>query len=303
MDFKKSRLFGLSALSDLEELLGRGLSEFVWSNNLWRQYRIQLVDGARIIEAPNDKLKQIQRTILSFLYEFEYPNYLYSVKGRSFIDGTASHIKTANHIIKMDIHKFFLSTGREKVYRFWKESMQTSVSVATVLTNLTSVDLRKCSLSEITEFLTQNRLCLSHLGYGLPSSIVLAFLCNHDMFTELEHFALSNAMTLSVFVDDIILSGEKNITRADFDTVKKIIMNHGYKINKKSKYQNSDKPVVVTGLYLSRKGLGVPNKKQKVYIELANSVSIDTEFNNNDKRCQGLRSYISSVRKASSFRK
>lgn len=304
MDLKKSRLFGLTHLSDLEELLEEDLSQFVCSKNLWRQYHIQLVDGTRIIEAPNNKLKKIQQSILSIFNKFEYPDYLYSIRGRSFIKGTASHIRTANHIIKLDVHKFFLSTGREKVYRFWKDSMQESASVANVLTNLTTVDLRTCSLSNVTGFLQNNKLCMSHLGFGLPTSVVLSFLCNLDMFTELEQFALSNSMTLSVFVDDIILSREKRIFREDFDSVKRIIMNHGYKINKKSRYQNGDKPVVVTGLYLSRKGLGVPNKKQKEYFELANSISIDTGFTYNEKRYYyGLKSFIYSVLKTSRLNK
>ena len=303
MDFKKSRLFGLNSLSDLETLLGSDLSKFSRSENLWRQYQIQLVDDTRIIEAPNNRLKEIQRSILSFLYELEYPDYLYSVRGRSFVEGTASHIRTADHIIKMDIHKFFLSTGREKVYRFWKEMMRTSSLVAAVLTNLTTVDLRNCSLTNVTEFLENNRLCMSHLGFGLPTSIVLSFVCNLNMFTELEQFALRNSMTLSVFVDDIVLSGEKNITRGDFDSVRKVIMDHGYKINKKSKYQNGDKPIVVTGLYLSRKGLGVPNNKQKEFIELANNASVDAECNPDGKRSQGLGSYISSVLQVNSLHK
>ena len=46
MDFKKSRLFGLNSLSDLETLLGSDLSKFSRSENLWRQYQIQLVDDA-----------------------------------------------------------------------------------------------------------------------------------------------------------------------------------------------------------------------------------------------------------------
>lgn len=303
MDLKKSRLFGLSSLSELEELLGIGLSQFYRSENLWRQYHIQLVEGVRIIEAPNNKLKQVQRLILSLLYELDYPDYLYSVRGRSFVDGTASHIRTANHIIKMDIHKFFLSTGREKVYRFWKETMQSSLDVAVVLTNLTTVDLRFCSITEVTEFLKKNRLCMSHLGFGVPTSIVLSFLCNLDMFTELEQIALKNEMTLSVFVDDIVLSGEKNINRTDFDSVRTAIMGHGYKINRKSKYQNSNQPIVVTGLYLSRKGLGVPNNKQKEFIELTNCMSVDSENNSNEKRSQGLRNYISSILKVNSLHK
>lgn len=302
MGFQKSRLYGLNSLFNLEELLSSDLSQFARSENLWRQYHIELVDGKRVIESPSERTKKIQRRILSFLYELDYPDYIYSVRGRSFVDGTVSHIRTANHIIKMDIHKFFLSTGREKVFRFWKDTMKTSPEVAVVLTNLTTVDLRNCSLTEIKEFLSQNRLCVSHLGFGLPTSIVLSFLCNLDMFSELEQFAVSNGMILSVFVDDIVLSGEKNITRTDFDSVRKIIMNHGYKINKKSKYQNGDKPILVTGLYLSRKGLGVPNNKHKEYIELTNRMAIDSECNENKMHYQGLRSYLSSIRKANNLK-
>lgn len=286
----------MSSLSELSELLGSDISQFVRSEYLWRQYHIEF-DGTHIIEGPSNTVKQIQRTILSFLYELDYPDYVYSVRGRSFVDGTASHINTANHVIKMDIYKFFLSTGREKVYRFWKDTMNTSATVAAVLTNLTTVDLRKCSLSDVTEFLRQNRLCISHLGFGLPTSIVLSFLCNMDMFEELEEYALNNRMILSVFVDDIILSAEKNVTRADFDLVKRIIMDHGYKINKKSKYRNGDEPIAVTGLFLSRKGMGVPNRKQKEYVEFAKYLSFEPDDNEMNMKYQGLKGYISSVRK------
>ena len=248
MDFRACRLYGLNTVSELEELLETGLSPFTRSENLWRQYHIEQIDDSHIIESPNEKLKKSQRNLLSLLNELDFPVYLYSVRGRSFVDGTASHIGTANHIIKMDIHRFFLSTGREKVYRFWKDDMAVSKSVAAILTNLTTVDLRQCSLTNVVEALKQNNLCISHLGFGLPTSVVLSFLCNIDMFNKLEKFALTEEMVLSVFVDDIILSSHRNVTRQDYDLVRKIIMNHGYKINRKSKYQNGDKPIVVTGL-------------------------------------------------------
>ena len=80
-------------------------------------------------------------------------------------------------------------------------------------------------------------------------------------------------------------------------------MDHGYKINKKSKYQNGDKPIVVTGLYLSRKGLGVPNNRQKEFLELVKNASVNAECNLDGKRSQGLGSYISSVMKVNSLYK
>ncbi len=297
MDYSQCSLYGLREIAELEALLKTDLHNYSYSGNLWHQYHIELVDGRRIIESPNESLKFIQRQILSFLNELDYPQYLFSVKGRSFVDGVAIHIPTADHLIKIDIYKFFFSTGREKVFRFWKDKMNSSKTVANVLTNLTTLDLRRCTICEVVRFLDDNSLCKSHLGFGLPSSIALSYLCNIDMFEELERYSEENNFNLSVYVDDVILSRNSNIKRSDFDSVRKIVMDHGYKINKKSKYRNGNVPIVVTGLYLSKKGLGVPNEKQKEYSYLKTILANECVSSNDELRCKGLKEYISSIKR------
>ena len=261
MDFENCRLYGIETIEELSILLESDLSEFQSSINLWRQYNIRLYNS-RVIESPSMRIKEIQKRILALLYKIPFPDYVYSVPGKSAKDAASLHKETSLHLIVTDISKFFMSTGREKVYRFWLQEMKMSLAVANVMANLTTMDLRKCPIGNVTQFISDNSLCVCHLGTGFPSSNLLAFLCNHTMYEELFSYCETHSLKMSVFVDDIIISSQRAVSRKEFDELKKIINEHGYKVNiKKTRIYNNVNPKMVLGLLLYNGKVVVPNKK------------------------------------------
>lgn len=72
------------------------------------------------------------------------------------------------------------------------------------------------------------------LGQGLPSSPMLAFLCNESLFEYIYKLAMKYSIEMTVYVDDVIFSSENIIPQKFIDTVFGLFTRNGLKINKKS---------------------------------------------------------------------
>lgn len=77
--------------------------------------------GVRIIEAPSDELKQIQRKIITKILDKIPPHSATMAyrQGRSIVNNALPHLgKTVG--IKMDLENFFGSTSSEKIMKFFQ---------------------------------------------------------------------------------------------------------------------------------------------------------------------------------------
>lgn len=270
MNYRLSRLYRLKSKDMLFEWLGVDNPSFFNDNCFFINYTPYIDDKngkKRLIEVSSQSLKKIQKRILSMLRVLDFPDYLFSgIKGKSYIDNARQH-KSRNYVFKIDISKFFPNTSREKVYNFFLNKLQTSKDVAEILTNCTTVDLRKYSNSknyaEILEFLNDSKIRqISHLSTGAPTSMLLSFLVNQNMFDAINTICTNERWTLSVYADDITISSQTAIDYKSRQRIIRIIKNHGFNISKKKqKYIGKFKYKIITGVVISKKGtMNVPNK-------------------------------------------
>ena len=249
-----------------------------------------------LVEEPDKELKKIQRRIIYLLKEITIPHYLHSCKGRSCITNAEAHKDTPHKIIKLDISKFYPSTSRDKVYKFWKNDMKMSGEVANLMTNITTITIFKNN--KISKFLSDNKIeTFSHLPTGSPTSPLLSFLANRIMFDDIFHEVAKYGGTLSIYADDITVSGVVD-TKTLYFTIRNILFSNGYRAsNKKSCIKTNNNVVEITGIVLGREGnLMAPNRINKKIKD------IQLSSDNKDKKesvIKGIKQFQRQINRAS----
>lgn len=193
----------------------------------------------RLIEPPQTELKTVQKRIKTLLGKIEVPDNVFSgIKGKSYSDNARQHLgEGTRNLYKIDLTAFFPSISRETVYRFFFEDLCCSPDVTEVLTNLTTIDLKKLDqkcLSEVYDFLAAKGVkCCNHLISGAPTSQILSYLVNHKMFDELQALSDDNDVIMTVYVDDVVFSSEHKISSEFRKTVLSLIRKYNYQVSRK----------------------------------------------------------------------
>lgn len=195
----------------------------------------------RLIENPIPELKRIQRRVGKLLSKIEYPSYLHSaVKDRSYRSNAKAHTKYGR-MVKTDIRKFYPRTSRSSVFQFFRRDL-------------------KCA-PDVSDTLAQLLTCEGHLPTGGPASPILSYYVNKHMFDGLSKLAERLGVRMSVYVDDVVFSGEQASKRL-LAKVKKIISSHGYTTHKDAMY-GRDQTKTVTGVTIKDGKLLLPNRRHK----------------------------------------
>lgn len=230
----------------------------------------------RLIEAPQAELKAIQKRIKTLLGKIEVPDNVFSgIKGRSYSDNACSHLgKKLRNLYKIDLTAFFPSISREAVYRFFLEDLLCAPDIAEILTNLTTIDLKKVdqqNLSGIYDFLESKGVrCYNHLISGAPTSQILSYLVNHKMFDELQVLSDNNGVIMTIYVDDVTFSSEHKISSDFRKSVLLLIQKYNYQVSRKKVKGYSKKyPKLVTGVVIDSKGKAVVKNslRKKIIVE------------------------------------
>lgn len=261
MNYSKSPLFGLTRKRDLNNLIKIKVRNNNTFNLQYKPY-IEKHPKKRLIEAPKYNVKMLQKKIKKYLDYIEYPNNVFSgIKGRSYIDNAYFHIES-NYFLKMDMSKFFPNTCREKIFDFYSKKMKMSNDIASILTDLSSVDITNMMSNEVKEFINEKGIkYTNHLPSGSPISSILSYLANIDMFDELNKLALKNNCIVSFYVDDIIFSSKSKISKTLLKNAERIIIKYGQIVNKdKTKTYMTNDYKKITGCVIKNHQLIIPNK-------------------------------------------
>ena len=92
-------------------------------------YRVWRNDKGREIQQPIRKLASVHIRIGDLLARIELPDYLYSQRGRSYIDNARQHVGNVP-LFKTDIHRFYPSTTWVMVYRMFVDDFECAEDVA-----------------------------------------------------------------------------------------------------------------------------------------------------------------------------
>lgn len=211
--------------------------------------------GFREIEAPNKRLKHIQRWIYeNILLQYKPSDSAMGfIPGKSIVDNASKHVGK-ELVINMDIKDFFPSIKYADVFRLFVY-MGYKKDVAHLLTKL-------CTNSN------------NVLPQGSPASPAISNLVLLHLDARLAGLAKSYDCSYSRYADDITFSGNSGIKNI-VQIAEAIILDEGYSINTKKtrlayKYQRQE----VTGLIVNEK-VSVPSKIEK---ELNNAIYFSNKY-------------------------
>ena len=215
------------------------LSELKAADSLYyRMEKPKKNGGVREVYAPRYDLKRIQARLSELLMRIEAPDYLMSpVRGRSNVDNAASHRSAIAHRL-IDIEDFYPSCKAPKVAWFFGKVMGCPPDVVAVLVWLTTLN--------------------GSLPQGSPASPILAFLSYRDMWDEIATIAARDDNKLTVYVDDVTLSGEVVLGRT-LQEIKDALHKHGHRTKENKEESRYGTPVTVTGVVLRSGALLLPN--------------------------------------------
>ncbi len=198
--------------------------------------------GIREISAPRDDLKAVQSRIAHLLQRIAPPDYLFApVAGRSYVDNAAQHLGAAS-VRLLDIEDFFPSCTANKVIWFFMKRMECSPDVAAILSGV----------------VTKN----GSLPQGSPCSPILAYLSYIDMWEEVAKIVRTNGCCLSVYADDLTISGSVVPEQAIWK-IKQALHKHGHRYKLSKERSKHLKPAEITGVILIRDRLLAPNRQHK----------------------------------------
>jgi hypothetical protein len=245
---ERSPLFKLQSKSKLSKILGITPSVLtrLSKNPSFKTFPQKDAKGkVRNIEQPTGQLLIIHKRIQSLLRRLESPSYLFSgKKGLSYLDNAKPHTNN-NHFLFLDIAKFYPSTKKEYVFRFFHFKMLMSENIAWLLADLITYK--------------------GHIPTGSQLSQSIAYWSYSKLFDDVFHIAQSNDIVFTLYVDDISFSSDNAIPKSFEQEVIHRIYSTELAI-KESKLKRGSKKhfKVVTGVAITpMKTITIPNKQRK----------------------------------------
>ena len=232
------RLISQKKLAKLLYISKPKLKMLAREENLYTQFQKKKKDGGvREISAPRSNLKSVQKQIAVLLQRITTPEYLFApVSGRSYVDNATEHLG-AESVRLLDIEDFYPSCTANKVIWFFNKRMQCSLDVSAILKGIVTRD--------------------GSLPQGSPCSPILAYFCYVDMWEEIAQIVKNERCTLSVYADDLTISG-KTVPEAAIWEIKKNLRRHGHHYSVHKERRKHLKPAEITGVILRLDGVVCP---------------------------------------------
>ncbi|KMK75265.1 reverse transcriptase family protein [Alkalihalobacillus pseudalcaliphilus] len=254
INLKRNELPVIFNIEHLAKLIGINADEcyayYQLSSNLYNELLIpKRTGGQRVINAPSENLKYIQRWILDNILS----NVSISVHANGFINERSIVTNAIQHIgkkcvINLDIKDFFPSITYIQVYNLFNR-LGYSRHLSMVFTGLCTLD--------------------NKLPQGAPTSPYLSNIICKNLDDRLSLLASHINASYSRYADDITFSGDRGIT-SYIKLIKKVVQEERFLINeKKVRVQFQYHRQMVTGLIVNEK-LSIPKKtrnylRQEIY--------------------------------------
>lgn len=243
----QSPFFKLRSRKRLAEILRVDQRWFKASFDLDSQYivRAEKEIKSRIIEEPSAKLKKVQRRIKILLGRIEIPDFVQNLGyHRSYATNAKYHIN-GKAVKSLDIKRFFPNIPSRKVYNFFKSYLECPEDISAILTKLVTYQ--------------------NHVPTGSPSSSIIAYYAYLEMWNNIESLAKTDGCMLTIYADDITISGP-TIPKGLMWKIKNQIHANGLDYHKSKSYEGNV-PKEITGVIISNNCLKAPHRQhQKSYM-------------------------------------
>jgi len=204
----------------------------------------------RHIQEPRGKLRPIHNRIRKLLSRIAPPDFLFCpVKGRSYVNNAAIHA-AAREIRTLDVAKYFPSTPRHRVYWFFHKVMLCNTDIASILAQL--------------------------LTTGSTVSPILSYYAFRDMWLNIAEIARTAGCTISVYMDDVTVSGE-TVPEAVMWKIRQQVHSRGLTYHKERHFKNGIGEV--TGVIIRDGKTILPNRQRKKMHDLRNGLRQATNLN------------------------
>lgn len=248
---RDSPFFRLRSRKKLAELLFSGtekLKTLSKGTDLYHSFpKVKKNGGIRMISAPRADLKAVQSRIADLLQRIAPPDFLFApVGGRSYVDNAVRHVGARSFRL-LDIEDFFPSCTADRVVWYFHTHLECSPDVAATLRGL----------------VTQNG-CLPQ---GSPCSPILAYLTYIDMWSEVDALVNKYNCRLSVYADDITVSGDV-IPEELIWAIKRTLFKHGHRHSRKKERSIINRSAEITGTIINGNKVALPNRQHKKLFEL-----------------------------------
>jgi retron-type reverse transcriptase len=211
------------------------------SDARYREFDIpKKTGGTRLVENPPRPLKLVQARLARLLSRIAPPDYLFCpVKGRSYVNNAAQHRN--NRVVRcLDVRKYFPNTAARRVYWFFRHVLRCEPDIAETL----------CKLATHRD----------HLPTGSPLSPIMAYFAHYDVWEKVAKIANANGLTLTIYIDDVTISGHR-VSERTLWAVKKSIHASGLRYHKEKRF--IDSPAEITGAITRAGSLYPPNRQLK----------------------------------------
>lgn len=207
--------------------------------------------GIRVIEAPKQSLKSVQRQILRGIVD-KLPSHADAfgfVKGRNCLQAASRHVGE-DVVVCFDLRDFFPSIGSGRIFGLFR-CLGYPHAVAQYLTALCTTSTPPRILERLN-FDDRSSYRKPHLPQGSPASPALA---NHVSFAlDRRLTALANSLDshYSRYADDLSFSGNSHIVGSLLRIVPQIVRDEGFAINQaKTRLMSNTSRQTVTGVVVN----------------------------------------------------
>lgn len=200
----------------------------------------------RHIQEPTELTLHLHYKFVKLLDRIVRPGFLHSAtKKRSHVTNAEAHLGT-DPVVCTDIQKFYENTTRAHVKAFLRFDLGWPIDLAGMMADALTVD--------------------GHLPTGSGVSPLLSYFTHRKLFAEIERICLAKGCTVTLFVDDITVSG-KHATMALLRSIKQVLLRAGL-IAHKDRSAPAGSAVVITGAVRENTKLRLRNKHRKSIVDL-----------------------------------
>lgn len=238
---QRSGFFRLERRVDLAAMLRTTVSDLddliIQREDLYNVRDELIGNKVRNLQVPVGDMRRIHEKILGLLRRIKLPKYIRSPRNGSTAWSNAAIHQNSPVITTFDVKDFYPSTSEEHVFQFFKHRLEMSDDCARIMAQI-------CTFR-------------GFVPQGSPVSPHLACLTHLDLFQGVEQSCAETDSKISVWVDDIVVSGpalRRDITNA----IKRRARQKGLLVHKERR-GGGQRGIELTGSFIRNGKLSVAN--------------------------------------------
>jgi len=266
----RSPLYRVGRAKDLAAALNltpKRMTSLIVRRSALYLFRDEVIGGkARSLAVPIAEMRIVHDRIKNLLGRVILPDYLFSPRrGKTAVDNALVH-QGAAVVTKLDIKQFYPSTTSEHVFQFFRHRLGMVDDVAGRLTKI-------CTINDKVPF-------------GSPLSPILCALVHDDLFSQISTRCQLNGDTLSLWVDDLTVSGE-SISKSLVHDIERLIAAKGLKSHKAHRSTGA-RGIVITGTFIGPNGPAPANKSHLKLRDKLSELKVATDLQAKAKITESL---------------